>query len=213
MTYFEIRECTDPACHLRMPIEPEINCGYFCPRCGAPMTLVEPAFQNLAPEQPLRVPRRRCMVILDNLRSAYNVGSIFRTADGVGVKHIYLCGISPTPATNSRLAKTALNAERTTAWTSIPNALTLVKDLKKRDYHLLALERTPQSIEIDQYRLDPADQRMIALIVGNERAGVDPGILRVCDAVLSLPMAGDKGSLNVAVAFGAAVYGLLWMQG
>jgi len=84
----------------------------------------------------------------------------------------------------------------------------LIKDLQKSDHLLLGLERTAQSVNIDQYHLNPEDERTIALIVGNERAGVDPGILALCDAVLALPMAGSKASLNVAVAFGAAAYWL-----
>jgi tRNA G18 (ribose-2'-O)-methylase SpoU len=193
-----------------MPIEQERYAGDYCPRCGAPMECVVEAYQNFSQALNGNIALRQCVVVLDNLRSAYNVGSIFRTADGLGVKHIYLCGITPTPDETPSIKKTALGGERSISWTYHPNGLTLVKDLQKTGHLLLGLEWTAESVGVDQYRLNPADGRMIALIVGNERAGVDPGILALCEAVLALPMAGSKASLNVAVAFGAAAYWLLF---
>ena len=209
MTFFEVRECIDPACQLRMPIEQDLHAGEFCPRCGAPMSCVVERFSNYSQAHQERMPPRQCVVVLDNLRSTYNVGSIFRTADGLGVSHIYLCGITPVPDSNPTIGKTALGAELSIPWSYHPNGLLLVKDLQKSGHYLLGLERTAQSVDIDHYSLSAQDDRIIALIVGNERAGVDSGILELCNAILALPMVGHKASLNVAVAFGAAAYWLL----
>jgi tRNA G18 (ribose-2'-O)-methylase SpoU len=152
--------------------------------------------------------KRTLTVILDNIRSAYNVGSIFRTADGLGVKKLYLCGITPTPKEMNALRKTALGAENTIPWEYHSDGLNVTKNIKDQGYHLIALERTANSLFINDFRPDPSDQRIIALVLGNEKAGVDPGILALCDEVLALPMMGEKASLNVAVAFGAAAYWL-----
>ena len=208
MCAFEVRECMDPVCRLRLPIEIEIHSGAFCPRCGAPMRCVVPPFANLDSPHKAGLTTRHLSVILDNIRSAYNVGAIFRTADGVGLRHIYLCGITPTPNDNPAVSKTALGAERGIPWSSHPNAVLLAQDLREKGYRLLALECTPSSVLIYQYPLEKAPEQPIALILGNERAGVDPGLMELCDAMIALPMVGGKASLNVAVAFGAAAYWL-----
>ena len=148
--------------------------------------------------------------MLDNIRSAFNVGGIFRTADGVGVEHLYLCGITPVPGVHPALAKTALGAENTVPWSSHNNALSVAENLREQGVTLLAVERTPESIPIQDCSLSRFDDRKIALILGHERAGVDPGLLALTDAVIALPMVGGKASLNVAVAFGVAAYWLVY---
>lgn len=208
MTVFEIRQCTDQACGLRMPIDPEMHRGAFCPLCGAPMTCVVPAYQSTPCSQEAGSKTRQVEVILDNIRSAYNVGAIFRTADGVGVKWIRLCGITPIPGDNPAITKTALGAEDEIPWTYNPDSSAVARDYRKNGYHLLALECTPHSVPINKYLVRPPDNTPVVLIVGNERAGVDPGLIDQCDSVLALPMVGRKASLNVAVAFGVAAYWL-----
>jgi tRNA G18 (ribose-2'-O)-methylase SpoU len=145
---------------------------------------------------------------LDNLRSAYNVGAIFRTADGAGAAHIYLGGVTPNPHENAAIGKTALGAEKEVSWSAHPNALRLAADLRKKGYRLLALESTPNAVPIHYFHQEVSSERPVMLIVGNERAGVDPGLLDLCETILTLPMSGRKSSLNVAVAFGIAAY---WM--
>ena len=147
------------------------------------------------------------LAILDNIRSAQNVGVIFRTADGAGLQKLWLCGITPNPADNAQIAKTALGAEQTVPWEHAPSTVALVEELKAQDVIILALEAAPGSTSLFSYTLSKADQP-IALVVGSEPAGVDPAVLAQADTTLSLPMAGIKGSLNVAVAFGIAVYTL-----
>lgn len=210
MTIFEVRECTNPACRLRMPLDPGIYSGTYCPRCSAQMDLVVESHQNYDCVPQSEMPIRKLEVILDNVRSAYNVGAIFRTADGVGVAKVHLCGITPVPTHNPSMSKTALGAEAVVPWTCHPNAYHLGGDLRDKGYQLLALECTPQSIPIYRFQSDPAESQPIALIVGNEKAGIDPDLIKLCDAVLMLPMVGRKSSLNVAVAFGVAAYWLLF---
>jgi tRNA G18 (ribose-2'-O)-methylase SpoU len=144
---------------------------------------------------------------LDNVRSGYNVGSIFRTADGAGLRHLHLAGITPTPV-HSKVRKTALGAESSIEWTYHRNSLAAVNQLKANGYRIWALEGGPMSSPL----FGPADTKQqiepILLIVGNELAGIDPGLLSICDRILYIPMLGGKTSLNVVVAFGIAVYQL-----
>ena len=208
MANFKIVQCENPACHLRMPIDLDQFSGKYCPCCGGSMSIAADLQSDQVLHQNSEKARRPLFVILDNLRSAYNVGAIFRTADGVGVKKLYLCGITPTPNTTGAVAKTALGAENHIPWECRLNGLTAAVDLKEKGLILIALERTTASLSINHYRPDPADQRGIALVLGNEKVGVDPGIMNLCEKTLSLPMMGKKASLNVAVAFGAAAYWL-----
>ncbi len=204
---FEIHQCTRADCKLRLPLDPSINKGIYCPRCGAPMTLVESGYQH---RPPLRKdpPKRELSVLLDNIRSVYNVGAIFRTADGVGMKHLYLGGITPNPTDHPTIQKTALGAEEAIPWSAHLDAVSLGRGLQADGYQIVALETTPKSTPLYKANLNTIQERPILLIVGNELAGVDPGLLELCDHLLVLPMVGSKASLNVAVAFGVAAYWL-----
>jgi tRNA G18 (ribose-2'-O)-methylase SpoU len=145
-------------------------------------------------------------VLLDNIRSIYNVGSIFRTADGAGISRLHLCGITPTPD-NPRLKKTALGADAAVPWIHHLDGCAAAAGLKARGMRLWALEGGERSEPIQECVPD-SDGRAVALVVGNEVSGVDPEILHQCDKILSIPMQGVKTSLNTAVAFGIAVYSL-----
>ncbi len=208
LTRFEVRQCTDPDCGLRMPLDPTEFSGAFCPRCGAPMEQVVAPYENPECAEAILTPKRHLSVLLDNIRSAYNVGAIFRTADGVGIRHLYLCGFTPTPEENPAIAKTALGAETLQPWSQHLNSLMLAEDLHEKGYFLVALECTSKATPIYRLKAEPPDEHPMVLIVGNERAGVDLGLLEICDEVVALPMTGQKASLNVAVAFGAAAYWL-----
>jgi tRNA G18 (ribose-2'-O)-methylase SpoU len=143
-------------------------------------------------------------VLLDNIRSAWNVGSMLRSADGAGVRRVHLCGISPTPD-NPKTFKTALGAETAVYWSYHPNSLNAANALKSQGLRLWALEGGPGATSIFQ-AVRTLDSRPIALVVGNEVSGIDPELLSSCEQVVSIPMAGYKRSLNVAIAFGIAVY-------
>lgn len=207
MSHFEFHQCTSPDCGLRFPLDAGQYSGQFCPRCGAPLEKVASAlWASIAGDPPQ--PVRRISALLDNIRSAHNVGAIFRTADGAGVRQLYLCGFTPTPGDTTAIMKTALGAEQTVPWSQHLNALTLADDLCAKGARLIALECTSKATPIYRFKAEPPDDRPWVLVIGNERAGVDPGLLERCDAVVALPMAGEKASLNVAVAFGAAAYWL-----
>jgi 23S rRNA (guanosine2251-2'-O)-methyltransferase len=209
MPLFQIRQCTRPECRFRYPVvlEPE---GWqkphtLCPRCGAGTQLVGETFSNektgarLPEAHPFEVE-----ALLDNIRSTYNVGSIFRTADGAGMRHLHLCGVTPTPE-NPKIRKTALGAEDAVTWSYSRNALDTALSLKAAGMHLWALESCSRAVSLFSGR-DTLPVKPILLVVGNELSGVDPGILDVCDQVVAIPMQGHKQSLNVAIAFGIAAY-------
>jgi tRNA G18 (ribose-2'-O)-methylase SpoU len=132
---------------------------------------------------------------------------MFRTADGAGVDHLHLLGITATPD-HPRLAKAALGAHETVPWSYHRHGPDAAAGLRDQGFQLWALERTAElSPQVSLYEAEPLSGPL-ALIVGNERAGVDPALLALCDGVFTLPMSGEKSSLNVAVAFGIAVYHL-----
>jgi len=145
--------------------------------------------------------------LLDNVRSALNVGAIFRSADGAGMAKLYLCGITPTPAEQEAVARTALGAEKCLAWEHANNAVEIAQSLLTTGHKLVVLEPTEDALDIFSWQI-PADWQAVVLAVGNEIAGTDPGLVRVASLTLKLPMTGLKGSLNVASAFSIAAYQL-----
>jgi tRNA G18 (ribose-2'-O)-methylase SpoU len=160
-------------------------------------------FSGQAP-QPGQDEGRLVAALLDNIRSTFNVGAMFRTADGAGLRRLHLGGISATPD-NPKVAKTALGAEAVVPWRYFRNGLDAARDLQARGYRLWALESSPRSQPL--FHALPQDEGApIAFVVGNEKAGVDPGILALCERHVHIPMQGAKESLNVAIAFGVAAY-------
>lgn len=139
--------------------------------------------------------------VLHNLRSAFNVGSIFRTAECFGVTKIYLCGYTPLP-TQEKLAKTAMGTAELVAWEEAPKITDLLKSLKAQGYCLIGLETTSHAAMIDTaFRDTPT-----VFVLGNERFGVDPEVLELCSEVRKIPLRGQKNSLNVGVATAIATY-------
>ncbi|MCA9405954.1 MAG: RNA methyltransferase [Candidatus Omnitrophica bacterium] len=138
-------------------------------------------------------------VILNDIRSAHNVGSIFRTADGLGIEKIYLCGITAYPP-NPQITKTALDAQHHVPWEYCRDAAAAAVELKNRGYHLTLLEQTDQSVFPQDFKL----KKPLCLIVGNEIDGVSQSLVDVCDSAIEIEMTGVKNSLNVSVAFGIA---------
>jgi tRNA G18 (ribose-2'-O)-methylase SpoU len=156
----------------------------------------------------LRKRSREIFAILPNVRSAHNVGSIFRTADAVGVSKIYLCGVTPVPGQRGRagrdLAKTALGAEVYLPWEKHSSAAALIKKLKQKKVRVVALEQSKNAIIIGKYR----PKFPLAILLGNEVRGIPPRTLRLVDDIIQIPMLGKKESLNVAVAAGIALFHL-----
>lgn len=143
-------------------------------------------------------------VVVDNVRSLENVGSIFRTADALGVKKIYLCGITGRPP-EQKIAKTALGAEKTIPWEYHKQTWRLIEKLKKDNVKIVALEQAKNSILYTKFKA----KFPLALVIGNEVKGVSPKVLEQSDQIIHLPMRGKKESLNVAVAFGVAGYEIM----
>lgn len=157
------------------------------------------------------------ILILDNLRSAYNVGALFRTADGAGVTHIYLVGITPAPPRSDQLylsiaektlKKTALGAETAVPWTAVKSLARLITRLRQDGHEIIALEEGESIETIDYRKWRPMKGKTPALIVGNEVDGMDEKSLALTDVVICLPMRGVKHSLNVSVAGSIALYHL-----
>jgi len=200
---YEIRLCQ--SCGLRYPLTKDHAFGQRCPLCLGTTERVlsrqiAPRTATLATESGIRLE-----ALLDNVRSAWNVGSIFRTADGLGLSKLYLCGITPTPD-NEAVRKTSLGAEESVAWEYSRNALELAKRLKVEGVKLIALEQDPRAAPITQLVI--SDSRFSILVLGNEVTGVDPDLLDMCDQIVQIPMRGQKRSFNVEVAFAIAAYSL-----
>jgi 23S rRNA (guanosine2251-2'-O)-methyltransferase len=148
-------------------------------------------------------------LILDNIRSVHNVGSIFRTAETVGVTKIYCLGTTPVPVDRfsqkrKDFAKVALGAEDLVPWEYVTTGTALLKKLKKQDYKIVALEQAENSVNYKKIK----KSAKVALIVGNEVGGVSKSLLRLADQVAEIPMRGKKESLNVAVATGVMLFGM-----
>ena len=198
------RECSSPACLFRFPVERTNRLGKYCPKCGAETILAIELADTLPYEEKIDWDGIILEGMLDNIRSTFNVGSIFRTADGAGFKHLHLCGITPTPE-NPKVGKTGLGAEKSIPWTHYFNSLQAARTLKENRACLWALEKTSQSGSLFE-AIHETLPHYLVIIAGNEIAGVDPGLLELCDRHVWIPMQGSKESLNVANAFSIAAY-------
>lgn len=142
-------------------------------------------------------------VILDNVRSAQNVGSFFRTADAFGIEQIALAGITSTPP-NREIHKTALGAELSVAWSYYPTTLECVQKFREEGYKIIAIEQIEGATMLDEFRA--ASDTKYALVFGNEVEGVDQAIADIVDGAIEIPQVGTKHSLNVSVSAGV----LMW---
>jgi 23S rRNA (guanosine2251-2'-O)-methyltransferase len=156
---------------------------------------------------------KEIVVVLHNIRSLHNVGSIFRTADAAGVSKIFLCGITPGPTDRfgafcGQFAKVSLGAERTVLHEKKSSTVSVIKELKNDGYVILAVEQSPRSVSYQKLQ-GIAKKKKIAVVMGNEVKGLPPGILKLADKIIEIPMRGQKESLNVSVSFGIALYRLI----
>lgn len=147
---------------------------------------------------------RELIILAYNIRSAYNVGSFFRTADGAGVSKTILSGYSARPP-HPGVKKTALGAEAIVPWESIVQPAPWLKRMQRAGFHIVALEQSPTSKNIFHWK----PKWPMILIVGNELRGVSPAVQKLCETVVHIPMRGQKESLNVASAMAVAAYQLL----
>ncbi|MBL8050269.1 MAG: RNA methyltransferase [Anaerolineales bacterium] len=205
--HFEIRLCL--TCGLRFPREQTQSFGLRCPHCLGETKIV---YQKTIQKEEMtrqKINNQSEMVyavLLDNIRSAWNVGSILRSADGFGFEHVYLCGITPTPE-NEAVKKTSLRAEESLTWSYHKDAVELVKQLKVEGWQVFALEEYSSAVSIRNRKSVSSGQKTV-LILGSEVTGVDADLLSLCDEIFYIPMQGEKRSLNVAIAFSVAAFAL-----
>jgi len=204
---FQIYECQNPQCRLRFPTNLSVNQLSSCPLCGSLLLPSGAPFSNQkTPAYQTTGNTRHVEVLLDNLRSTLNVGSIFRTADGAGIAHVYCCGTTPTPE-HPKIIKTGLGAEFSVPWSFHGNALDVLKDISQ-DTLIVSIEATESSLDLfsEIKHIEPG--KPVLIMLGNEISGIDPLLLERSNLIFSLPMLGSKTSLNVAVAAGIAIYAL-----
>lgn len=149
-------------------------------------------------------------VILHNIRSVHNVGSIFRTSDAAGIDTLYLCGYTPTPLDRFNrerkdLAKVALGAEKSVSWEYVEKIADCIEQLKKEGFTIIAVEQAENSIDYKEVQVG----EKTAFILGNEPDGIEKGVLNMCDMIAEIPMKGEKESLNVSVTAGIALFRIL----
>jgi len=149
------------------------------------------------------LPESGRVVVLDNVRSAYNVGSVFRTCDAFKADRLILCGICAAPP-SAEIHKTALGAEESVPWEHAPETLPVLERLRAEGYVLVSVEQTVRSVKLDAFR--PEAGTKYALVFGNEVDGVDQAAVDACDFSLEIPQFGTKHSLNVSVAAGVVLW-------
>lgn len=210
-----VRECTAQECRFRYPIPTLAEDRPRCPLCGGPTWVpVSQASADLDP--PVYAPRTSgpvwpVEVLVDNVRSLHNVGSILRTADGAGVRHIHLAGITPQPD-HPKIVKTSLGAELAVPWTYHRNGVDAASALAAQGLQIWALDiyanGTPLPVAVGRLmpRRPNGQAVPILLVVGSEKTGIDPHIVAQAHELITIPMLGSKRSLNVSVAFGIAAY-------
>ncbi|MCX6286719.1 MAG: RNA methyltransferase [Bacteroidetes bacterium] len=165
-----------------------------------------PELNRLSNEEFRAVEKFPVTVILDDIRSQNNTGSVFRTCDAFRVESLYLCGITAKPP-HREIHKTALGAEDSVKWEYYGSAAEAILELKKSGYLVLALEHTTTSLPLQEYKITEGNK--IALVFGNEVLGVNQEVLKIADACLEIPQFGTKHSINVSVAVGITLWEIL----
>jgi tRNA G18 (ribose-2'-O)-methylase SpoU len=158
---------------------------------------------RLSADEMKNVIRLPVIVVLDNVRSAYNVGSVFRTCDAFAIEKIYLCGISASPP-NRELMKTALGSTESIPWQYFQSSEEAVKELKSSGYKIILIEQTDESISLEKFL--PDKNEYYALVFGNEVDGVSDALLSLADTALEIPQFGTKHSFNISVSAGIVLW-------
>ena len=143
------------------------------------------------------------IVVLDDVRSMHNVGSVFRTGDAFRIEAVYLCGITSTPP-STEIHKTALGAEDSVCWKYFPTAIEAVQQLKSEDYEVFAVEQAHGSTMLQNFQ--PVKGKKYAVVLGNEVKGVHQEVIDICDGCLEIPQFGTKHSMNVSVTAGIIIW-------
>ena len=150
-----------------------------------------------------QAPKVPLVMVLDNIRSVHNVGSVLRTADAMRIEAVYMCGITATPP-SAEMHKTALGAEDSVTWHYYNDTLQAVSELKAAGYVVLAVEQVEGSLKLGAFKFDPS--KRYALVMGNEVKGVRQDVVDACDQALEIPQYGTKHSMNVSVTAGIVTW-------
>ena len=168
---------------------------------------VNPSTSLEARSKKLKVKKQEIYIVLDNVLDTYNIGSIFRLADAVAAKKVYLCGETETPP-NHRIKKASINTTEIVEWEYFSTAVEAIKNLKFKIQNLtiVAIEQSKKSVQYDKFQYTLP----ICLVVGHETKGVSKEVLKMVDAIVELPMFGINKSLNVMVSLGIVLYRVIW---
>lgn len=145
------------------------------------------------------------IIVLDDIRSLHNIGSVFRTADAFLIEKIYLCGITATPP-NKEIHKTALGATETVAWEHSKDVLEVIENLKRENVNVLAIEQVESAVFLQDFKIEK--HKKYALVFGNEVFGVAQEAVAICDGCIEIPQLGTKHSLNISVSAGIVIWDL-----
>lgn len=158
---------------------------------------------RLSVEEFKRAKKQQIVIVLDNIRSGMNVGSVFRTSDAFLIDKIYLCGITAKPP-NKEIRKTAIGASQTVDWEHYKNTIDAVCQLKKEGYNIVSIEQADESISLEKFV--PSTNQKYALIFGNEVKGVEQEIIDISDYCVEIPQYGTKHSFNISVSAGIVLW-------
>ena len=165
--------------------------------------LKNPELNRLTAEEYKTISKTPVVVVLDNIRSCNNIGSVFRTSDALLIEKVYLCGITATPP-NAEIHKTALDAEKSVVWEYFQKTEDAVIELQTQGYKVYAIEQVENSISLPDYL--PADGEKVAVVFGNEVKGVQQKVVNICNGSIEIPQFGTKHSFNVSVSAGIVLW-------
>jgi 23S rRNA (guanosine2251-2'-O)-methyltransferase len=165
--------------------------------------LRNPELNRLTPEAYKQAAKLPLVVVLDNIRSCNNIGSVFRTSDALLIEKVCLCGITATPP-NAEIHKTALDAEKTVEWEYFEKTEDAVTDLQNKGYKVYAIEQVENSISLPDFL--PSANEKLAVVFGNEVKGVQQKVVNICDGSIEIPQFGTKHSFNVSVSAGIVLW-------
>jgi len=167
--------------------------------------LKNPELNRISIEEFKEEEKTPLIVILDNIRSLNNIGSVFRTSDAFRIEKIYLCGYTAQPP-HREIQKTALGATKSVEWEHNEDILEVIKNLQSQKVKVVAIEQTENAIMLDKFRVNK--KQKIAIIMGNEVQGVQQEVINICDNVIEIPQIGTKHSLNISVSCGVVLWDL-----
>ena len=167
--------------------------------------LKNPELNRISIEEYKEKEKTPLLVILDNIRSLNNIGSVFRTSDAFRIEKIYLCGYTAQPP-HREIQKTALGATKSVDWEHSENIIEVIKDLQNQNIKVVAIEQTENAIMLDDFTVTKSEK--IAIVMGNEVQGVQQDVIDVCDSVIEIPQIGTKHSLNISVSCGVVLWDL-----